>query len=633
MRSFVLLAILSAVFAQDDSLKVYRATADTIWAKKFVKSELLEFSSDGVAINRDEISSRHPVEFVDLLSAVGGVYCRRQRPIFGASATPMINGGSSNHQRVLVDGLPVQFPQLGLFDAGWLSMSAISRAEVIPGAWSSVYGTGGMAGAMNFVIEMDRFDTTVTDIEYMQGNYALECIKLRMEHNLFRGLSMLIAGDRVENSGYLEGEKNRVENVSSKFLIGASENFKIELFGHSHRGWLDYYSYGTLGHQRDEVALADARINARFGENLLTAAVRLEKYKQKYFTSYSSSEHKANVLTFDLRAAREFGAISTKVFVQPRLLKLRSTDSGDHDGLSELGAGIQSTVRSNWAKVLFSVRYDKGINGQGGFSFGGGLRKDLSKDVYAVANFGRGLRFPTPNDLWWMESYFPYSIPVIDSSGDTVDWQTVMIYGTRGNEELKKENSTNASVGIGFKKDWFEASFTAFATFYGDLIQWTSTYIPVPDGPDSSIWQPENIATASIAGLKIMASIKAFDWLSAGLNAAYLSAKDSTGKRLPERPDLFVTLPIKLNLSMPKDVGFNIILTPKYIGSFETTVCGTTEVIRPGFLVDVVLSATYSLFEIFVAWKNLTDTRWDTFDGRKSMGRVFYGGIRWRFYD
>ncbi len=68
----------------------------------------------------------------------------------GSQGSAFVRGGNSNGARLIVDGVPVNQPGGG-FDLGPALSFELERIEVVRGAASSLYGSDGIAGAMQIV--------------------------------------------------------------------------------------------------------------------------------------------------------------------------------------------------------------------------------------------------------------------------------------------------------------------------------------------------------------------------------------------------------------------------------------------------------------------------------------------------
>ncbi len=292
---FILCTILCAEsFESDttDTLTKYIGEEVVVLEEQFVSSPLLKYT-DGKVISDSSILKGHFTNFDELISTEGNVYVKSGQ-IPGTAITPMLCGGDLNKQRFLLDGIPVAFPQMMNYHLSAQPLWALGAIEIIPGSHSSLYGTGGMAGAFNLITQNRFPDGALTRIEISQGDYNTDWLAVALSHNLFKRVMMHISGTKLTASGDQTDETTRAEDISAKIFVPIStgENkLSLETYAQSHRGWLDYYSFGSLGHQRDDNSIAALHINADFSNILLRASSQFERYDQTYYTDWGYDNH------------------------------------------------------------------------------------------------------------------------------------------------------------------------------------------------------------------------------------------------------------------------------------------------------------------------------------------------------
>lgn len=69
----------------------------------------------------------------------------------GGQTSVFLRGGESNHVLVLIDGVKVNNPTTGAFDAANLTVNGIERIEVLRGGQSPLYGSEAVSGVINIV--------------------------------------------------------------------------------------------------------------------------------------------------------------------------------------------------------------------------------------------------------------------------------------------------------------------------------------------------------------------------------------------------------------------------------------------------------------------------------------------------
>lgn len=74
----------------------------------------------------------------------------------GGQTSLFLRGGNSNHVLVLIDGVKVNNPTTGRFDAAHLTVDQIERIEVLRGSQSPLYGSEALAGVVNIITKKGR---------------------------------------------------------------------------------------------------------------------------------------------------------------------------------------------------------------------------------------------------------------------------------------------------------------------------------------------------------------------------------------------------------------------------------------------------------------------------------------------
>ena len=620
-----------------ETLMTYIGEEFIVVDSQFAASPAMKYV-DASEISDSTITQCHRISFGEILSRDGGLYVKSgQLPL--KTSTPMVNGGSLIHQKFLLDGLPVAFPQLQQYDMNYQPLWSVSKIEVVPGSHSGLYGSGGMAGTINFHTQSDFGKGAFTRVEVASGDYGYDWLALKMKHHFLKRVGIYISGTRLATDGVEEEDGTKSENLSAKVAVAIADGWSTEFYAQSHSGKLDYHWYGALCHQNDDVVIGAAHINGKVAGLKLRTSAQMEKYNQQYESGGYEYNHKGDVITGDLRGTFSASVFYPTVFFQLRSYDLSSTTSGDHK-YSVFATGIQTEINFLKFSSLLSARVDREISGKMLPSFGVAARYDFFKNFYAALSVGTGFRAPNPNEMWYYAAT-TYQYPVTDSTGDTTGW-TSSTYITRGDENLKDEKSTGISFTTGLKNSRYDITLSGFATFYDDLIAspWTGTIFSSTDGADTFVTFPENISSAKIIGAKIHSALKATDWLDMGISYTFISATDSSGEKLPERPDGYMSALADFHHSIWDDeLKFAFRIEPTYTGKiarlkFDEATWTQQLVDMPSvFLLGARASIRYLDFEIFAVGENLTDEIYELPDESESLGRRFRLGIGWDFWD
>lgn len=94
----------------------------------------------------EDIERRYAPPVADLLASSPGTMVSRSGG-YGAVTSLFVRGGESNHNKVLLDGIPLNEPG-GTFDFSHLSSENLERIEIVRGAQSALFGSDAMASVV-----------------------------------------------------------------------------------------------------------------------------------------------------------------------------------------------------------------------------------------------------------------------------------------------------------------------------------------------------------------------------------------------------------------------------------------------------------------------------------------------------
>ena len=111
-------------------------------------------------ITREQIDQRQEIWLTDILASQQGVAFSRLGA-YGGITSFFLDGGDSDHTRILIDGAPANEPG-GAFDFSNFTLTSIDKIEIVHGASSALYGSDAMAGVIQ--IFTHRGTTTVPQL-------------------------------------------------------------------------------------------------------------------------------------------------------------------------------------------------------------------------------------------------------------------------------------------------------------------------------------------------------------------------------------------------------------------------------------------------------------------------------------
>lgn len=119
-------------------------------------------------VEREQIESSNARTVVDLLDSVAGLSFQT----YSGSTTdadPQVRGYGTQHTRFLLDGRPINPPDLGGID--WLSvpLAAVERIEIVRGGASAVHGDNAVAGTVNIITRGPGGDAAPSEPRFSAG--------------------------------------------------------------------------------------------------------------------------------------------------------------------------------------------------------------------------------------------------------------------------------------------------------------------------------------------------------------------------------------------------------------------------------------------------------------------------------
>ena len=441
----------------------------------------------------------------------------------GSLVTVTLQGMDAKYVLFLIDGERIAGEVNGNIDYSMLNLENIDHIEVIKGASSSLYGSNAIGGVINIITKKinDPFD----------GKFYSRYSKY---NELFSGgtigLKKGIIGSRTSiNYSHTDGYDLTPETPhdwTQNPYYSYSISQKFEITPSSRLSFVPYFTWYQF---------ENGNVSARPVHNLYTdlnAGLRGKYYFSKHsidFSYYRDQYNSYDVLE-QLNNKRDTASYD---FIQT----LRTQGNFNFSDKNTLTAGLEYNYER-----LFSARVEGGLKSaregvfyvQEDIRFGekwdliAGVRAsshsnygfNAAPKISAMfkqgflnfrASAGTGFRSPALKDLYFNFDHFGEFLVI-------------------GNPQLKPESSKYFSGSIEFLKPWNNTSVTVYRNVLSDMI--TERIITLPDAVET-IYQYENVASASVNGIDLISKQKIFKgaWLSAGYSYVHALDKE-TGLQL-----------------------------------------------------------------------------------------------------
>jgi iron complex outermembrane receptor protein len=493
-------------------------------------------------MNEKDIQGSGAKSIGELLANEPGIDWQTYGNYGGASQEIHIRGMRGNATQVLVNGVNVGAPSLGIADVGKISIDNIERIEIVKGSGSLLYGSGAMAGTVNIITKGPKRDQM--DLKIGAGYGSQDAYRVLAEHGMFitRDLGYYLTAGRMKTDGFRDNSYLKQNDISLKLLLDKKESVNISLYGdyldrkygapgvEPPSGTQDFHSGGEKFYNSESATLLDHSSDKDghivleikgepldwLGYNLKGHYTNMENYNYaRYAFDGTGAENWVTneVLGID-------GHLNFYPFEGAKLLvggEYKDFDWKNQSySLNTFGSktGIESTIRAHiFTKAVFTEteyrpsKYGKvfaGIRHEDHSTFGSeslplfGIVINPFETTALKISHGKHFLAPTPNDLYWPADLY-----------------------TKGNPDLKPEIGwhTDVTVEQSLLKDKLFMTISYFHWNVDDKIQWE---------PDSQgVFTPINLGGYKADGIEAGLKIGPFYNMTLALNYTYTDAEET----------------------------------------------------------------------------------------------------------
>ena len=500
-----------------------------------------------ILMDEMDIEESSATSLGELLANELGIDWRTSGNYGGASQEIHIRGMSGNGTQVLVNGVSVNSPSLGVADVSRIPLNNIERIEVVKGSGSLLYGSGAVGGTINIITK--RPEKEKMDLKVSAGYGSEDTYELSAEHGMFvfGPFGYYLAANYRDTDGFRDNGDLEHKDVSLKLVMDKGDILDISFYG-------DYVDreYGRPGvkppketkefiiggekfYNRESASLLDrggdedSRLVFEVKSqpiNWLGLRARgdystMENYN--YMRTTAGGTGSKTWVVNEVYGAE--GNVDIKPFEGASLLlgleykeynwkseNVRLNATGTvvpgscvraREGLHTTGSFVEAQYRPcMYFKALSGIRYEDHSE------FGSealprfGVVINPEENTALKLNTGKHFLAPTPNDLFW-----PFD-----------DWGWGM--GAEGNRTLKPEEGWHSDITL-------EQSFLSNKIFLsGSFFKWDmdNRILWADDG--TGIWRPTNLKSYKADGVELGARIGEFSGFSLNLNYTYLDAEE-----------------------------------------------------------------------------------------------------------
>ncbi len=548
LLSLILLLLLNKGFGQDTLAK---ADLDPVTVTANMLQQKSSATGRDLIVIKGERFSELPVHSIDeLLRYLPGIEIQ-QRGVMGSQGDILMRGGTFQQVLVLLDGIRLNDPLTGHFNAYIpISTAEIERIEIVKGASSAIYGSDAVGGVIHVI---NKTFNAKKGVPSSSGSAIVKA-----------GQYGLLAG-----SGGLQ-----LQNKKTSFGLGFNSNTAK---GMEQRGTKSFV-HNTTGS-----ASVKHYLNDHWSLAYRVAADKRDFSAQNFYTAFTSDTATEKVTTLWHHAQIAYRKDAEQL----------TLDFGLKSMSDEYAFNKQASPNDNKSSLLqalltHSYQYNKRFRYQSGLQF---LEKSIRSndrgnhsvyDAGAFLLFGytplQNFNFTPALRMNWNESAKLEVIPQLNISiihgkkvfrgsiGKSIrdadfterfnNYNKLLVSsGNIGNPYLKEEKSWSYEAGI----DWLnnkgvKLSATAFYKQYYQLIDWVLTpYAEMPRKenliPTGTYFLAKNIANVRTAGIetsiyynKTFANNTSL-FTTAGVS--YINSKDQQGSKslyISSHADVLVNL-------------------------------------------------------------------------------------------
>jgi vitamin B12 transporter len=458
-------------------------------------------------ITEDEIREKNYATLEEVLRHVPGVDIQRSGGL-GKTSAIRIRGAGAQQVQVMVDGLRVKSPTLGLTELSDISLDAIERIEIVRGPQSTLHGADAIGGVVNIITKKGQGPPSGT--VRLEGGSFETYREQAMVSGSWKALSYTLSGTHYDTRGYLKNDDATQSAFAGRLDYVFPWDGTLTFTGRYSKTWTDLPVFSTNPTVFDPNSQQQS-------ETYLYSLAYDQKVMEWWKTRFRYGQWWNNA---GFQNPPPPGAFTTVSQIDTRRREFEWLNDFKTGPWNTLTVGAEHRNEAGYNRHTFRQE----INVISGFAqdelrlfdrviLGGGLRYE-DNDVFGDALTGRasiavliketgsklraawgeGFRAPTINDL-----FFPGF----------------------GNVDLKPERSESYEVGADQRlwQDRVRFGVTFFHNQFSDLIQ-------IVQIPGTFLFQPENVGRAVTEGVEFYSEVFPVDWLSLYANYTYTDTED-----------------------------------------------------------------------------------------------------------
>ncbi|MBU0481564.1 MAG: TonB-dependent receptor [Proteobacteria bacterium] len=570
-----------------------------------------------------------------LLANEPGIDWRTYGNYGGASQEIQIRGMDGKGTMLVMDGVVLNSPSLGVADVSQIPLNTIERVEVVKGPGSLLYGSGAMGGTVNIISKKPKRDQPVTKVEAGYGTESAYHLAAETGRFATEDFGYYLTVNRKETDGFRENSDLEHNDIGLNLLFDKGDSFGVDFnFGYVDReygmpgveppaGITPYYlANGQLLYNGESASLLDRHEEENRHSSIVmkgTASDSLDwrvkgdcaVLRSSNYERYSSGGSESTI-TNTIRGME--GNLDLHPFSQVGMVlgsEYRNFDyeneqtSLDADG-NPTGSGIVDEEHRIFTQGSFAelnlrpikqVRLFVGYRYETNSKFG---HEDVSRYGLVVnplpmtavkVSHGQHFKAPTMNDLFWPDQW-----------------------GMRGNPDLKPETGWYSDITVeqSLLAGKFFASLSHFKWDVADKISWYYD-------PATFYYSPANLDSYKASGWEAGTKIGPYRSLLVDLSLTLLDAEEELSPGAIRAARYTPETQFKAGLTHYADFGLTSSVVARYTGARPGYYAGKTNLeaqieLESYWTVDLKMQQELKdHWRVSLLATNLLDEEYDTY--------------------
>ena len=427
-------------------------------------------SVNKIIITKQDIEDSGAIDTNDVLKLVSGldVFQSGQK---GQQTSIFTRGSESNHTLVLLNGVAINDQSVtnGLHDFGQDFIKTIQQIEVYKGSNGAHFGPNALAGAVNFITDIDYINNYTLGINFsnnffknnsLNNNYTK--ITENGWHINFKGSATQSETNSAIAGGHEDdGAKNYQINLNSAKWINDNLKFKSTLYSRKTKADYDESAIDEIGYIADnKMHVFQSRLEKRYKNFEDNIIFHYHNYDREYFNAAYLDEYYSESLVLKLDRSSKindkisYGFGSEYKYDWGEFENRGSYSASTKGHMKDLGFFVNTGYKINENQTLSVYGRTDNHNTTGrNQSYKINFSQILGHFKYGITH-STGLRNPSLYELYGSDNY-----------------------GIGGNVNLNPEKSETNEFYTEYKiSDSIKLSSTAYRTKIFDRIETNSTY-------------------------------------------------------------------------------------------------------------------------------------------------------------